>query len=168
MVKSKKGLYYVFAFFSVSIIAWFFEMIFSLVVRSKFVLPGVLTGPWCPIYGLACLILFLVAEKEEYMMLSFIKVFLVSAVVEYYVAYLSELVFHHKIWNYVNYFMNIKGRICLSMTILFTIGGLIWIHVAEPILYKKFLKNKKIYSYASIICLILIIIDYAYSFITKW
>ncbi|MDD6878883.1 MAG: putative ABC transporter permease [bacterium] len=168
MKEAKGASYYLFSFFTVSMVAWFFEILYSLIFRSKLVFPGVLLGPWCPIYGVACLILFLLTDKKDYIILNFIKVFLVSAIVEYCISYVSEIFFHRRIWNYSNYFLNINGRICLSMTIMFTLGGLIWIYIIEPKLYKKFINNKRLFSILSFICLITIILDYAYNVFFKW
>ena len=59
-VKDKKGFcYYLYVFFSISIFAWLLEILYSLIFRSKLVSPGVLIGPWCPIYGTCGLLFFI-------------------------------------------------------------------------------------------------------------
>lgn len=135
--------YYLFSFFFISIISWGLELIFSLIFRGKLVNPGSLTLFWCPIYGFACLLVFLSAKKEDFIMINFIKIFLTVSVVEYLASYISEKYYNRLIWNYNNYFLNVGGRICLSMTILFTVFGLIWLYTIEPWQYKKYDLNRK-------------------------
>ena len=160
-VKAKKGLwYYVYIFFCVSILAWIFEILYSLVFRAKFVLPGVLIGPWCSIYGLGILISFLVIKKEDSVIINFIKAFLSASIIEYTISNISEKLFNHIIWNYGKFMFNINGRICLHMTLLFATFGLISIYLLEPLLSKIYKKNKMIIDIISIILLVFYIFDW--------
>lgn len=139
----KKINYYVFLFFVGSIVGWFLEILFSLIVRGKLVNPGSLSGPWCQIYGIAILIILLIVNKKDNFKVAFLKISLIVSIDEYLSAFISEEVFNHQLWDYSSNFLNFQGRICLSMTILFIIGGLIIYYLAVPLLSKIYAKYSK-------------------------
>ena len=138
--------YYLFLFFSISILSWGLELLFSLIFRGKIVNPGSLTLFWCPIYGFSCLLIYLCTKRENHIFLNSIKIFLLAAVVEYLASYISEKFFNNIIWNYSKFFLNINGRICVHMTLLFTAFGLLWLYVIEPWQYKQYDSYKKIFN----------------------
>ena len=168
-VKDKKGFcYYLYIFFSISIFAWILEILYSLIFRSKLVSPGVLIGPWCPIYGTCGLLFFIFTKKEDMLMLNFTKIFLAAAFIEYLFSYISEKLYNHIIWNYSKYMFNINGRICLHMTLLFTVMGLIFMYVIEPFLRKKYKSMEKVLNIVSVILLVLFILDWGVNIFYKW
>ena len=124
--------YLIFSFFCVSIAAWFLEILYSLVIRCKFVLPGTLAGPWCPVYGTTFLALLLFVQKKDNPVYNFVKILVIASIVEYLASFISGEIYHHVIWDYSDRFMNINGRICLGMSFLFTILGYIMIYYLEP------------------------------------
>lgn len=139
----KKINYYVFLFFVCSIVGWFLEILFSLITREKLVNPGSLSGPWCQIYGIAILIILLIVNKKDNFLITFLKISLIVSIDEYLSSLISEEVFNHKLWNYSSNFLNFQGRICLSMTILFIIGGLIIYYLVIPLLKKTYDKYSR-------------------------
>ena len=161
----KNKSYYLFCFFVVSIFSWILEVLFSLVFRGKLVNPGSLAGPWCQIYGVACLLCLALGSKKDMIMTSFIKLFLCVSITEYTASFISDKFFNRIIWNYSKYILNIRGRICLHMTLLFTIMGLIWLYLIEPMIRKFYNSNKKICNVLSLICLVFFIIDLIFSWI---
>ena len=168
-VKNKKGFYYYLCvFFSISIFAWLLEILYSLVFRSKLVAPGVLIGPWCPIYGTCGLLFFVFTKKEDHLMLNFIKIFLSAAFIEYLASYISEKLYNHIIWSYSKYIFNINGRICLHMTLLFTVIGISFLYIAEPHLYRIYKSHEKIFKIMSVILLVLFALDWIVNIVYKW
>lgn len=138
--------YYIFSFFVGSIIGYFGEVIYSLIVRNKLISPGTLLGPWCPIYGIATVIIFFMVSSKSNFIVNFIKIFLIVSIDEYLAAFISEEFFGNRIWDYSNNFLNIQGRVCLSMSLIFTIGGLLVLYFVKPLLdkvYNKFLNSIK-------------------------
>ncbi len=126
--------YIIFSFFCVSISAWFLEILYSLILRHRFVLPGTLLGPWCPVYGTAFLALLFFLHPKDHKIYNFMKTFVIVMIVEYLASFLSDRIFHHIIWDYHHYFFNIHGRVCLEMTLLFAIMGYLMMYFVEPIL----------------------------------
>lgn len=155
--------YYLFCFFFTSIICWILEMLFSLFYRHKFVLPGSFNGPYCPIYGATFILLLLIFKRKDNLFINGIKIFFSVTISEYLISYITEKKFHKLIWNYSKLPFNINGRVCLSMSILFTFMGLLTLYFLEPLLRKLYLKlNKKIDTF-TIILLLLFIIDVIYT-----
>lgn len=134
--------YIIFSFFSVSIAAWFLEILYSFIIRGKFVLPGTLSGPWCPVYGTTLLVLLLFVEKKDHPAYNFVKIFVIATIVEYIASFISGEIFHNVIWDYSERFMNINGRVCLGMSLIFAILGYIMIYAIEPWLRRIYIQMK--------------------------
>lgn len=134
--KNSKIQYLLFCFFISSILAWVLEMFYSIIFRKKFVTPGVLYGPWCPIYGVTFIFLLLLINKKEKRIQNFFKIFIMAVIIEYFSSYISDKVFGRVIWNYSNYLFNIEGRVCLHMSLLFSMMGYFIMYYVEP-LFKK-------------------------------
>lgn len=131
--------YLIFSFFIVSISAWFIEIFYSILFRFKFVLPGTLTGPWCPIYGITFLFLLICIDKKRSPILNFIIAFILAGIIEYLASYISEEIFNNVIWDYSNYLFNINGRICLRMSLIFASLGFSMIYYIESLLRQFYL-----------------------------
>lgn len=151
--------YYIFIFFLFAILGWCGEVVFNLIVNNKLVNPGTLFLCWCPIYGIAAVIIDLIAKKEYKVWQNALTIVVVSVVDEYIAAVISEEIFNHKLWDYSNYFMNFQGRICLSMTILFVVIGLLAVYILLPMVKKIYKKNYKILNKISYVLLILFILN---------
>ena len=151
--------YLLFSFFLVSILFWFIEIGYSLIFRSKFVLPGAWYGPYCPIYGLAFVLILLVFKKNDNIILNILKIFITVTITEYILSFISDKVFNNIIWDYSDKFLNINGRVCLEMSLLFIIAGLIMMYFLEPLIAKLYKKMGKSTKYVNIILSIIMIID---------
>ena len=134
---------YIYLFFVTAMLGWLGEVFFGLIVNHELVNPGTLCGMWCPIYGVACVLIAILFRKEDPLSKNFVKITLVSLVVEYISAFISEEFFNHRLWDYTNFFLNFQGRICFSMGILFGIIGLVFSYFLLPKLNAFFEKNKK-------------------------
>lgn len=151
--------YYVFSFFIISTSMWIMEMIYSLVIRSKLINPGVLFGPWCPIYGTGYLFCLLFINKKDNKILNFIKMFIILGLVEYITSYLVEVIINKLVWDYSIYALNINGRVCLHMSIIFAVIGYTIIYGIEPLMKKLYNHIDLKAKYISYIALIIFIFD---------
>ena len=151
--------YLLFCFFLVSIIFWFIEICYSLILRNQFVLPGAWYGPYCPIYGLAFVLILLVFKKKGNVILNILKIAITVTVMEYVISFISEKLYNNIIWDYSERFLNLNGRVCLGMSLLFTITGIFMMYVFEPIIEKLYNKLGKSTKYIIIILSIIMIID---------
>ena len=151
--------YLLFSFFSLSIISWFLEIGYSLIVRNKFVLPGSWYGPYCPIYGLTFILLLAVFKKNGNAVLNILKIAITVIVMEYIISFISEEVFGRIIWNYSDKFLNINGRVCLEMSSIFTITGTIMMYSLVPLTIKIYNKLGNSVKYINIVLSIIMVVD---------
>lgn len=147
--------YLIFSFFFVSIMCWGLEVGYSLIIRNKLAFPGIWRGPYCPIYGLTFIFAFLVVNKKDNILLNLLKIGLIVTTIEYITAFISDEMFNNVIWDYSDKFLNLNGRICLEMSLLFTVLGMFVIYILEPILRRIYIKIEE---YIKIINIILIVI----------
>lgn len=159
--------YYIFSFILISCISWFLEILYSIVFRYKLVNPGALTGPWCPIYGITyCLIIFMI-KKDNKKIINVFKIYLIATIIEYLASFISDILFHKTIWDYSEFFLNINGRICLLMSIVFTMLSYIALYFVEPKLNKIYTKNLNIINNVSKVVLFIFILDLITKIISK-
>ena len=151
--------YLLFSFFLVSIICWFLEIGYSLIIRNKFVLPGAWYGPYCPIYGLTFIILLAMFRKEDNVILNILKIAITVTLMEYFVSFISEIIFNNVIWDYSNKILNINGRVCFEMSTLFTVGGIIMMYTFVPVTKKLYDELDDIVNYMNIFFSVILLID---------
>lgn len=155
----KKYHYYIFIFFLGAILGWCGEVIFNLIVNNKLVNPGTLSLCWCPIYGIAAVIIDMITKKENKIWKNALIIAIVSLIDEYIAAVISEEIFNNRLWDYSNYFLNFQGRICLGMTILFVFFGLLAIYVILPMTKKMYQKYYKIINKLNYVLLTVFILN---------
>ena len=118
------------------VIGYVLECIFCSIIDKKLVLNrGFLIGPYLPIYGKGalCIILLLNKYLEDPFAL-FIMASLIATVLEYFASYFMEKIFKARWWDYSEKKFNLNGRVCLTNTVLFGLGGLIVMYVVNPFL----------------------------------
>ena len=126
---------YFLLYFIYSIIGWFLEVCLAFYEHKKFVNRGFLIGPYCPIYGVGCLLLTILLSKyinEPGVIFAF-SIF-ICATLEYLTSYLMEKIFKLRWWDYSNMKFNINGRICLETLIPFGIIGVLVVKYISPFL----------------------------------
>lgn len=129
MILDIQKLFLWFAIYSLA--GWVYETILCSCVQKRFVYRGFLMGPYCPIYGFGAIFDILLFAREESWWVIFLGSMVVSSVLEYFTAWLLEVFFHAKWWDYSNRRFNIKGRVCLLGAVAF--GGMStvlikWLH----------------------------------------
>lgn len=110
----------IFAYFIIFCIAGFLlETVYAFVtkgtVESR---KGFMYGPFCPIYGVGGVIMFVFLQyfKKNNLTL-FLGGALIGSIVEYLVSFVAEYVFNVKWWDYSYMTFHINGRICLVYSI---------------------------------------------------
>ena len=130
-------LFFVFAF-----IGWCIEIILKYFQFGRFINRGFLMGPWLPIYGSGAVLITVcvtgVSGLESGIGITFVISFIVCGLIEYLTSYFMEKRFHARWWDYSNKPMNLQGRIWIGNLVLFGIGGIFIIHIADPVLYRVF------------------------------
>ena len=157
---------YFLLYFIYSIIGWFLEVGLAFYEHKKFVNRGFLIGPYCPIYGVGCLLLTILLSKyinEPGVIFAF-SIF-ICATLEYLTSYLMEKIFKLRWWDYSNMKFNINGRICLETLIPFGIIGVLVVKYISPFLINTINSmNFNVLVIINIIILSILITDILISF----
>ena len=117
-----------------SVVGWISEVLYvGIFHEHKFVNRGFLHGPVCPVYGFGgVVILILPVSLYSTWIPLFFSSMVMCTLVEYFVSWIMERMFHARWWDYSNYKFNINGRICLLNSVLFGFMGLGIIHFVYP------------------------------------
>lgn len=176
MIEKIKKYYLIFMMYA--IIGWIYEVFLEVVVyRWGFTNRGVMFGPYCPVYGFgALLFIFTVykllknkSTKQKLLLIPvvFLLCMLEATVLELITSYICELTSGSWPWQtYKDYKINFQGRIALSPSIRFGIGGVVFLYILQP-LFEKLLNNipKKALNIIFYILLVLFIIDAIFTWI---
>ena len=95
-------------------------------------------GPLTIIYGFAVvglLALYRIIGRKSFV-LQFIVCFLLGSVLEYVFSFLQELFFKSISWDYSRMPYNLNGRICLRMSLIWGLVGMIFLRLVAPQLIK--------------------------------
>lgn len=117
------------------------EIIYQALTVGTVKIGGFLYGPFRPIYGFGCLLLYFIGRKfNKNLITIFFSSLIICSLFEYVSSFILELIFNRTWWNYNGFFLNINGRICLTISICWGILGVVFILYLEP--FFKFLYNK--------------------------
>lgn len=127
-------------FLSGCLVGWIYEEIFYAFTEGMLRNRGILYGLWLPIYGLGALCIYLMKPLRKNPVLLFTMCVVITGVVEYIIGYVGINLFHIRLWDYRNLFLNIGGIICFRSVVSFGLLGLFFHYVLEPLsnrLYKR-------------------------------
>ena len=133
-----------------SVIGWAYEVFLEVVVyRWGYSDRGVLLGPYCPVYGVGALAFLLcfgwLLKKRGgpvfcwvvRPLVLFVGCMAVATAIELATSYILEALTGSWPWQtYVDYAVNFQGRIALSPSIRFGLGGLLFLLVLQPLFEK--------------------------------
>lgn len=108
----------VYYFIFYSFFGYFLENLYLIYESKKFVNSGFLIGPFCPIYAVSALSLFIFFEPiSQHPLFFFLGAIILTSVIEYTTSLILESVFKTKWWDYSNEKFNLHGRICLKTSL---------------------------------------------------
>ena len=129
-----------------SFVGWVYEIFLEVVVyRWGYSDRGVLFGPYCPVYGVGALVFLLCfgrlmtrpgspAFRAVRVLLVFLGCMLTATALELTTSYFLEALTGSWPWQtYVNYGIHFQGRIALSPSIRFGLGGLLFHYILQPL-----------------------------------
>jgi len=124
-----------------SFLGWVMESVFRSINEKKIINTGFLKGPFCPIYGIGAIIMFIFLDRlENNIILLFFSAIIVLTIWEYLVGVLLEKLFKTKYWDYSDHKFNFQGRICLINSIYWGVLGTVFVKYIHPfmqnIIYK--------------------------------
>jgi uncharacterized membrane protein len=134
------GNFYVdFLYFMIySFFGWVCEVVYCSILARKWINRGFLNGPYCPIYGMgAILVISLLTPFSHSILLTFFFGIILTSLLEYSTGFALETIFHTKWWDYSHQRFQIKGRVCLTNSILFGILTVAAIFVVHPVVTSR-------------------------------
>ena len=153
MVENIKKYYLYFMMYAC--FGWLYEVFLEVVVYQwGFTNRGVLFGPYCPVYGVGALAFIFtmgrllknkkIKEKILLVPIIFLGCMCIATLIELITSYLCEWVMGYWPWQtYVDYKYNFQGRIALSPSLRFGLGGVLFLYILQPIFEKLVNKLSK-------------------------
>ena len=137
---------YFLCFLLYGVVGWLYEVFLEVVVyRWGYSDRGVLFGPWCPVYGVGAMAFLLCFRRllrrrgPRWLMvlrplLLFLGCMAVATGIELVTSYVLEWLTGSWPWQtYADYAVNFEGRVALSPSIRFGLGGLVFLYVLQPL-----------------------------------
>ena len=122
-------------FFIYAFLGWCVEVTRFAAREKKFINRGFLSGPYCPIYGFGVVsVLLLLTPIKNNLPLLFISSIVLTSFLEFMVGFVLEKLFHQKWWDYSTYRFNIKGYICLHISVFWGIACVTVMYFVEPVI----------------------------------
>ena len=140
---------------------WLWETCYCSIIERHYVPRGFLYGPLCPIYGVGFLlmILFFAPFKENLVVFYFVAVIVMTAW-EYFVGWFLETTTHIKYWDYSNIPFNIKGRVCLPVSLFWGVMSYVAVFLIHPPVARLFDRMPEWVQYTACgACLALLLVD---------
>lgn len=126
---------FVFCFIVYSFLGWFYESILcSGLNQRRFVNRGIGRGPYCPIYGFGIMFSYIIVKDIKSFIIQFILLMVLNAVYEYALSVILEKVYNKKVWDYSYCPLNINGRICFHVCLIFTGISMNFYNWLQPVL----------------------------------
>lgn len=153
---------YILLFFFYSAAGWLLESIYCSIGEKKIINRGFLTGPLCPIYGTAAIVMTVLIYNpfKDKPLIIFLLGIVLCDIVEYLTSFVMEKLFAARWWDYTYEFMNLNGRICLKHSLYWGVISVVFVTVIHPAvdgLYDKI--NKDYLNYIFIAVMVIFIID---------
>ena len=130
-----------FLFFAGSIAGFFLEGIWRVIRTGAWENhSATVYGPFCIVYGFGAAALYWMSGQVSDLPLwaQFLVYALTGAAVEYLGSFMQEWAFGSVSWDYTGRFLNINGRVCLSMTLMWGLLGMVFSLMVCPILTHLF------------------------------
>ncbi len=123
-----------------SVLGWCVEVVYCTLKKGKAVNRGFLNGPVCPVYGFGMLsicgaVKMLPLEKmgELHFLPLFFAGMVLASLVELLAGWSLFHLFHTRWWDYSERPFNLRGYVCLEMSLLWGTGTIIMIDFIHPI-----------------------------------
>ncbi|BBO66384.1 hypothetical protein DSCA_03140 [Desulfosarcina alkanivorans] len=111
------NMFFSFSFFS--ILGWMLEVSYRSVRDKRFVNPGLLKGPYLPLYGTGALILMVAVSmlQGSYVLTKALAYLIITTGLELGCGLIGEYFSQPRLWDYSDQRFNYRGHICLKFSI---------------------------------------------------
>lgn len=118
----------------VSFAGWCLETVQAAAKNKRFVNRGFFFGPFCPVYGIATIIMTIVMKDllERWVFL-YLGCMIIATFVELVTGRIMEQIFHKKWWDYSDMKWNMEGYICARYSLIWGALGVVTIKFLIPL-----------------------------------
>lgn len=158
-----------YSFFFYGFVCWIMETVFELVRTKKLTKRGFLVGPICTIYGVAWMFVYFVLKPLDgkWLMLYIVGTLSATAL-EFTTGYLLEKKFHQRWWDWSDFPLNIKGHVCLPISLSWGLLIIVVFAFIQPwLLHAIDLIPVRFGLPIVIVCIWLYFMDLAFSFASR-
>lgn len=158
----------VYVFMICAILGWLVETAYVFLVCGKIVSRGMTYGPYCSIYGLGGLILYLffhnIEPKRENIPFTFIATALTMGAFELCSGLVLKHVFGIEMWNYDSHFLSILHYTTVPIMIGWGILATLYVFFVQPLLLKIIsMFPKNIVKRLALIIVAVYLLDFSFS-----
>ncbi len=148
---------YTILFFFYSFGGWCLESTYCSIGEKKIINRGFLTGPLCPIYGTAAIVMaVLIYPFRETPLLVFLFGIIVCDIVEFATSLIMEKLFDARWWDYTYEFFNLNGRISLKHSLHWGVVSVVFVLLIHPAVERLYYKISSEYIYYILIVILAI------------
>lgn len=120
--------FYIYCFFG-----WLWESVYVSVRAREWVNRGFMHGPFLPIYGSGAIVILLsTIGVRENLWLIYLFGMISSTILEYFTGAAMEKLFHVRYWDYTQHKFNLKGHICLMVSLAWGAFSIVLVKVLHP------------------------------------
>ena len=120
-----------------SFLGWIVETVAAAFKQRRFVNKGLVTLPFCVLYGVAAVFITVIGKDLQGIWLYIGSVILIS-VFKWVAGHLIERIYHERWWDYSNKRWNVDGYAHLLDSVLLGIAAAAMIKWVNPLLLKAF------------------------------
>ncbi len=108
-----------FSFSFFSILGWMLEVSYRSLRDKRFVNPGLLRGPYLPLYGTGALLLMVAGSllQGSHVLTKALAYFVVTTGLELGSGFIAQHFFQTRLWDYSDQRFNYRGHICLKFSL---------------------------------------------------
>lgn len=125
--------YYLFYIFTLyGVFGWIYESCLVSIKKKTLINRGFLTGPIIPIYGCGALLVYIAFWNDRNNLLFvFLGGVVLATLLEYITSLVMEMIFHTRWWDYSNLPLNLKGRVCLPVSLFWGLLAILMLHILQ-------------------------------------
>ncbi len=125
-------IFFCFSFFSIA--GWLLEVVYRTLANKRFINPGLLSGPYLPLYGTGAVVLAVSARliHGSPFILKIIVYLLVTTGLELMSGLTALRLFNKRLWDYSDEPLNYKGIICVKFSIYWILLAFAFEYVVLP------------------------------------
>ena len=119
-------------FFIYSFLGWVLETVTAAAKQKRFVNRGLINGPFCVLYGITAVVISVFLPELTGIWL-FLGSMILATVAEWVAGHLVERMYHERWWDYSAMRWNFDGYICLPVSVLWGVLGVLIMGWGNPL-----------------------------------